>query len=136
MIRWRRIPKVLTHVGFWLALMVWTVLGWQLGEHFLFQGDFTVLQTFQECEQPLNNRCSPVYRLREKDGDEHVESLRSFLGEVVVGSHIQKDRFAMSYRINGDREALRIDGSWLLASLLSLLSFGRAAYWASRRKRT
>lgn len=81
-----RLPKVMTHVGFWLAMSVWSVLGWQLGEHFFFGGDFTVFATYQECEQPLNNRCSPVYRLREKDGDEHVETLRSFLGEVAVGS--------------------------------------------------
>ncbi len=136
MIRWPRLPEVITHFGFWLALLVWIVPGWQLGEHFLFRGDFTVLQTYRECEQPLNNRCSQVYRLREKDDDEHVETLRSFLGEVAVGSHIQKDRFAMSYRVNGGREAFRIDGSWILASLFALLGFGNAIYWASRRKRT
>lgn len=136
MIRWPRMPKVMTHVGFWLAMLVWIVLGWQLAEHFFFRGDFTVLATYQECEQPLNNRCSPVYRLRERDGDEHMETLRSFLGEVAVGSHIQKDRFAMSYWVNGHREAMGINGSWLLALLLALLSFGNAVYWASRRKRT
>lgn len=136
MMRSPHLPRVMTHLGFWLALLVWSFLGWHLAEHLLFKGDFTVLESFQECEQPMNNRCSPIYRIREGSGDEHVETLSSFLGEVAVGRHIQKETFAMSYRVNGRPEALRIDGSWLVAALLALLSFANAVYWAYRERRT
>lgn len=134
MIRGTHFPKIMTNVGFWLALLIWSVLGWRLGEHALFQGDFTVVGTQQECAQPLNNRCTPAYRVREHNGDEHLETLSSFLGEATVGSHIQKDRFSMSYRVNGRSTALSIDGAWGLAALLALVSFANAMYWAWRKK--
>jgi hypothetical protein len=133
-----RIPRQIWGVDFFAGLAILLVSVWIAHGHFRAACDFTIEDRSTECEQPLNNRCDFVYRVREATGEEHVMDLAEFRpdpADLAIGNSIRKRKNAFSYAVNG-REAGWPQAS-LFASAVALASFllGSALYRSRQASR-
>ncbi len=122
----------MARLGFWLAVALCVAVGWSLAGQFLFEGDSMVAASLRACAPRSNDRCRDVNRLRDADGDEHVETLASVPPGAVVGRHVRKEKYTPLYRID-DRPTLALPGTAQTPALLpALLSLGIAIHRARR----
>jgi hypothetical protein len=71
---------------------------------FLFDWNVKIQSQELVCEQPLNNRCVTVFTFTDNSGNQIKTSLFIYLfgpEKLLVGDHIEKDRFTFGYKING-----------------------------------
>jgi len=131
-------PKQIWGVDFVVGLAVLLAAAWIAFGHFRAEYNFTIEDRLTQCEQPLNNRCDYVYRVREATGEEHVIGLAEFrpdAADLAAGNSIRKRKDALSYFVNG-REV-----QWPQASLfagtvaLALLLLGSSLYRSRRANR-
>ena len=119
----------LHNVGYTIAIAIWIAAIITICNQFFFEADFEVISIRKECEQPLNNRCSFVYFIKEANGDQHWRNLIEFRGsqeDLKVNNAIKKKRFRFDYQVNG------IDISWndgpklILAIIFAFVPFSIA----------
>ena len=131
-------PKQIWGVDFFVGLAVLLAAAWIALGHFRAEYDFTIEDRLTQCEQPLNNRCDYVYRVREATGEEHVIGLAGFRldsADLATGNSIRKRKDAFSYSVNGQ------EVQWPQASLftavvaLALLILGSSLYRSRRASR-
>jgi hypothetical protein len=105
--------------------------------HFRATRNFTIEGRLTECEQPLNNRCSDVYRVREATGEEHVTGLGGFRPDpagLVAGASIRKDANSFSYFVNGREVEWTEASHFIAAALIALLLCGSGIFRARRAR--
>ena len=133
-----KLPRQIWDLDFFAGLALLLAAIWIAHGHFRTAYDFTIEDRLTQCEQPLNNRCGYVYRVREATGEEHVINLADFrpdLADLATGNSIRKRKNAFSYSVNG-REV-----GWPQASLfagavtLALLLLGSSLYRSRRVSR-
>ncbi len=131
-------PRQIWGRDFFVGLAILLAAAWIAYGHFRAAYDFTIEDRLTQCEQPLNNRCNYVYRVREATGEEHVIGLAEFRpdsADLATGNLIRKRKGAFSYFVNG-REV-----QWPQASLftgavaLALLLLGSSLYRSKRASR-
>jgi len=73
--------------------------------HFVIsKANFTIISTHIVCEQPLNNRCVTHYQVvtDDKSTIDFVPLGHEFASDdLLIGSHIEKVRFSIDYKVNG-----------------------------------
>jgi hypothetical protein len=130
--------KQIWGVDFFVGLAILVAAAWIAFGHFRSAYDFTIKDRLTQCEQPLNNRCDYVYRVREATGEEHVIGLAEFRpdsADLATGNSIRKRKDAFSYFVNG-RE-VQWPQAWLFtaAVALALLLLGSSLYRSRRARR-
>jgi len=101
-----------------LCTLVCAVLFWscwvvvfsasQLTKVFTFEGNFSVVSSYVQCEQPYNNRCRRHYILRNRDSGVE-DDIVPFAGQFPVDPmpddmHIRKTKNSFIYEIDGSEE--------------------------------
>jgi hypothetical protein len=104
---------------------------------FISNEKFTVLSRRTECEQPLNNRCVNLFRIRDSDGLERdfngLTAFRATESDLAVGNSLEKHRFHVDYLVNGQHVNWgELPGS-VVASILALIAFGLARFFTPKR---
>lgn len=125
------------NMGYYVAFVVWIgSLSMATGQ-FCSSEEFTVLARSTECEQPLNNRCSNHFRIRDSGGLERAfEGLTAFRAresDLAVGNSIQKHRFHFDYLVNGQQATWSELPGVVVASILALVPFGLARFFTPKR---
>lgn len=94
-------------VLFWSLLAV-VISGSRLVSVYLSKSDFSVISSYEKCEQPYNNRCERHYTIRDQvTGDER--DLVPFGGQFPISPlpddvHILKRGYSFVYEVSGERE--------------------------------
>jgi hypothetical protein len=109
------------HNIFFVAAMIGFSLSiFSFGSHLMANFDFSVLKVDRICEMPLNNRCEDHYLVKGKDGkmETMIPSGYKFRnGELAIGNHLKKNRFELSYQVNG----ARVDWAYLILHTTGVL---------------
>ena len=125
-------------VDFFVGLAISLVAAWIALGHFRSAYDLTIKDRLTQCEQPLNNRCDYVYRVREATGEERLIDLAGFRPDPVdlaAGNSIKKPGNTFSYFVNG-REVQWPKTSLLAgAGVLALVLLGNSLYRFRRATR-
>lgn len=114
-------------VLFWSLLAV-VISGSRLLSVYLSRNDFSVISSYEKCEQPYNNRCERHYIIRDQmTGDEG--DLVPFGGQFPISplpddSHIRKRAYSFVYEVSGEREELPSLGSYSFVLMCGLLVSG------------
>ena len=125
------------NVGYYVAFVVWVACLLMATGQFLSDEKFTVLSRTTEYEQPLNNRCSNHFRVRDSDGVERdingLVAFRASEGDLAVGNLLEKHRFHVDYLVNGHQVVWAELPGALIASILALIPFGLARLFTPKR---
>ena len=116
------------NIGYLFAIVPWIFITVGTCSHWLSGGDFTVLARQEQCEQPLNNRCSYRYQFQKSDGQRYESDVGfpMFGGDFetyAIGNSIEKKRFTLAYTVNGHQVAWLPDRLLIGFSLFGLLTF-------------
>jgi hypothetical protein len=118
------------NIGYYVAAIAFLGSSAMAISHLLAEGDAVIVDVRVECELPLNNRCRDILTMRSADGStrEGRFGIRGDPDDFVVGNHIEKKRWQLGYRVNGQpREwtfTRPLFGAWTLAVV---------AAWVARR---
>lgn len=122
-------------LGFFVGLAILLAATWMALGHFRAAYAFTIQDRLKECEQPLNNRCEYVYRVREGNSEERLIDLAGFRpdpADLAAGNSIKKPANTFSYFVNG-REAQWSETSIFAgAEVIALVLIGSSIYRVRR----
>ena len=90
-----------------LALLIWLFAGHEIYQRAAVSLDGTVVSSETSCVQPYNNRCDTTYVV---EGLDHTRSTyvagptdESLERRLPVGTFIRKDKWSLTYSVNGKK---------------------------------
>lgn len=130
-----RSPQSVTNGPLLIAVLLWLFAGAEIYQRAAIELHGKVVSAITTCVQPVNNRCSTSYIFEASDRSQQVyvagPTDKALPRRLPVGTVVVKDRWALSYSLNGRQVD---DFPIMFYSGLLVLGLGSAAWWLLLRR--
>jgi hypothetical protein len=98
-------PQRITYGPMLLAVLVWLFAGSEIYQRADIDLNGIIVSADTSCMQPYNNRCGTIYVVKSRDGSRHTyiagPTDQALPRRLPVGTVVVKDKWALSYSLNG-----------------------------------